>query len=864
MRKLFVFIGIFFSLSQFSYSVVNLLTPPNNFRCQDYVVEFTWEPYPGGVRSYALRVSTYPDLSNPVLDTSMLTTTSVVVTLPGADVQYYWRVLAIVNPNPLQLDSSDIWTFTTMPFPPSTIEPESNSLCNNLTTYFRWSPVNNAQNYRVQISNTEWFLTILKDTIVSSTSAYIKLPNWDTKYFWRVLATTNYGCATYFSIVDSFRTNRTPPSLLQPDDSLSSVWGPVTFAWNVPTNANSYNLQISTQPDFGVILYDDITSNKVVTKFITDYNTRFYWRVKAVYSDCETEFSNVRTFRTAYAPPQNLYPPKDTFCHSNTVTFKWDAVNGASSYRLQVTEGDSLNLNAIVLDTLINARQFTYYFGKSLQSYCWRVRAEDNQNIGLWNADTMRFKTTFSPPKHLSPQDGEETGITVKFAWSQDIPGSTFELQVSDTNNFNLIQHRIYDYSGLTKDTIVLKLPRFNKKYWWRVRVSDAYCRSDWSSPTYFRTKLLKPILTFPPNNSVKMPLQITFEWTKPEGWESFEIHISKDAQFNTIYAGRTGIITNSVTISDFEQSTKYYWRVRAVNKEDTSHWSDVFSFTTGPNPLEIPKLISPTNNGENFPLAVTFIWSSVPKAKYYQLQVAEDLQFSKKLYDVVNISDTFYLISDLKPMSEYFWRVLAYNDSSSSNWSSIWRFRTQPPLPQGPVYLSIPPNGSMGVNTALSLIWSPVQYAELYHLQVATDENFLAQTLVVDDSNLIQPQKYLTGLEFDKKYFWHVRAYNPAGSTPWSETWWFKTMVSSVEDGQGLFVISYNPYEKQLELKLLDDNFTVNKVVLSDLLGRSLFATSVAANQQIVLIPTNELSRGIYFVNIVSKNKTFVCKIIF
>jgi hypothetical protein len=860
MRGSIFFSLIFLIIAQLSFAAVNLVSPQNNYRCQSNTVDFVWEPYPGNNRTYALKVSAYSDLSNPIVDTSNITTTTVTIKLPGSNVQYYWRVLVVVNPSPLQLDSSDIWTFTTMPAPPTPIEPSSNASCTPLKVHFRWSPINNALNYRVQISTTNLFLTLTKDTIVSSTQADISVPNWNTKYFWRVSATTNYGCTTLYSNVDSFKTNRTPPNLVQPADSASSLWGQIDFEWNVPNNANSYNLQITTDPTFNIILYDDIVSNQNLNKTITDYNTRFYWRVKAVYTDCETEFSRARTFLTAYAPPTNLYPPLDTFCYSNNVQFQWDAVPGASRYRLQVSEADSFDLTKLVIDTLINARQFSYYLSKSLQYYTWRVRAEDNQNTGLWS-QTMRFQTTYAPPVHLSPSNGQETPLTVKFAWRRDIPTSTFELQISDTNNFNLILHRIYDLKGLTTDTITLKLPNFRKKYWWRLRASDAYCASDWSQPWYFITKLQKPNPTFPPNNSNKMPLQVTFEWDKPEGWERFEIHISKDPQFNTIYKGRTGLITNSVTIEDLEPNTTFYWRVRAINAQDTSQWSNIFRFTTGPNPLERPTLIYPINNSENQPITLTFIWSSVPRARYYQLQLAQDLQFKQIIYDILNINDTTYQIIDLKPLNEYFWRVLAYNDSVSSPWSTIWRFRTQPPKPNGPVYLSIPPNESIGVDVALSLIWAPVQYAEMYHLQVATDENFIETSLVVNDSTILQTNKYLTGLEYETKYFWHVRGYNPAGSTPWSDTWWFKTMVSKVEEGASIFIVTYNPIEKTLILTSPEKQITSARIQMFDIYGRIAFEMNTNDGQTIS-IPCKHLSSGLYFLKVVSTDRTFVFKI--
>lgn len=864
MRRLSINFFVLIFLIYNAFATVDLISPPNNFRCQDNDVSFVWSPYPGGARSYALRVSTYPDLSNPVLDTSMLTTTQVDVTLPGANVQYYWRVIAVVNPDPLVLDSSDIWTFTTMPYPPQTIAPESNSNCNSLEVYFRWSSVNDAQSYRLQISNTEWFLTIIKDTVVTSTQATVRVPNYDTKYYWRVSATTNYGCTTYYSIVDSFKTNRMPPVLLQPNDSITSIWGDISFSWNVPINANSYNLQISTDPNFSIVQYDEVTSNKSLIKTITDFNTRFYWRVKAVYSDCETDYSRVFTFLTAYDSPKNLYPLRDTQCISNKVDFLWDNVSGAKSYRLQVSPGMEFKADSLILDTLIKTRTFSYYFDASLQYYSWRVRAEDEGNVGLWS-DTMRFQTTYAPPKHIYPPNGVETSKTVVFKWTKDIPGSTFNLQVSDTTNFNLFSHRIFDLENLTADSIVLTLPHFNKVYYWRVQALDAYCRSDWSKPTSFKVKLQKPELTFPLNNSIKVPLKVTFEWTKPEGAESYQIVVSTDPLFRSIVQGRVGLTTNTVTISGFEPSTKYYWRVRAINPEDTSRWSDVFSFTTGPNPLEIPNLIAPLNNSEYQPTTLRLVWSSVPKALYYQLQVARDLQFTSTDFDIKNIEDTTYLLTNLESSTEYFWRVLAYNDSSTSLWSSVWRFRTVPPAPVGPVLLILPQNETVGLGVSISFIWNVVPYAYYYHLQVAKDPNFLETSLVVDDSTLIQPTKIVSDLEYNTQYFWHVRAYNPGGSTSWSDTWWFKTMVSSVEDEDLKAFLVFNPISRELIINMLelDSEFTPLKLEILDLLGNVVISKSIDSKTYSVSFDLANLSKGVYFVQIIGKSGLIKTKII-
>ncbi|MCX7880230.1 MAG: hypothetical protein N2517_06180 [Ignavibacteria bacterium] len=834
-----------------AFAVVTLLSPANNYDCQDPAsVIFSWQPYSQNVQSYQLKVSRFQNLSNPVVDTGGFTSTNVVITLPsGGEVRYYWRVTAIISLNPLVFDTSEVWTFTTMPNPPNTVSPSTNATCQPLRLNFRWSTINNQLTYRLQVATNPLFFNLVKDTIVFTNQATLTLPNYNTKYYWRVLGTTNYNCTTHYSKVDSFRTNRIPPTLLQPSRNATSIWGPVTFVWEVPDNANTYNLQITTDSTFSLILHDEITNSKSFTKQINDFNTVLYWRVKAVYSDCETDFSEVRRFRTAYDKPQDLSPANDTSCFPNQVNFAWGGVSGASSYRLQVSLGREFRLDSLVVDTLLNRRSFSYYFDKSLQYYTWRVRAEDKTNSGLWS-DTFRFQTTFAPPKIVSPPNTSETSVSVVFKWKIDQPRATFEFQVSDTSDFRDFRRIIFDYKGLSTDSIALKMPRFNKKYFWRVRASDAFCISSWSATSWFKTKLQAPVNTFPPNNSTKLPLRVQFEWEKPEGATNYQIQVSPDPQFRNIEFGLNGILTNSVVISGLEPVTKYFWRVRALNDDDTSRWSNVFNFTTGPNPLEIPVLYYPTNNASEQPTTLRFVWSKIPRATYYELQLSNDLNFHTIVHQIKNITDTSYVISNLSTYTDYFWRVQAYNDSTTSLWSAIWRFRTVPPVPQGPVLLIQPYNETTGLGTVVTLYWTSIQYSYYYHLQVSKeDPDFKKTNLVVDDSVLINHYRYITDLEYNKKYYWHVRAYNSAGSTPWSDTWWFKTMVSDVEEIQTPYLFSFNEITKTLLIHIPKENCNSANIEIFDLLGNRWVRKDFVNSANIFEVSCSNLPNGAYIV---------------
>lgn len=846
---------------QYSYGL-NLSSPANNEPCQDNDVIFIWEAVPNAL-SYSIKISRYSDLSNPFLDSSGITTTQVQKTVPGYSVRYYWQVKAIISISPLRVDSSQVWNFTTVTSAPILSQPSSNATCQPLALTFQWSNINNGVGYRIQISTTYSFASVVKDTSVSATSVSLKVSNYYTKYYWRVSGQTSEGCVTRWSAIDSFKTNRTPPTLVSPSNGQSSLYGNVTFQWSANPGATQYVLQITTDSTFSVVLDESVVTTTSTIKTLNYNNTTLFWRVMANYSDCQTDWSEVWRFRTMYALPDLLQPINDTTCVSNTVNFRWSSVNGSAQYRIQVFEGDIDAQNKVV-DSLVKSTSFTYYFPKSLQYYSWRVRAEDTTNTGLWS-DTFRFQTTFASPKHLSPANGTQTAISVVFKWSVDYPLSYFRIQVSTTPDFRDFRDYVFDIKDLAKDSIVLKMPNYFKKYYWRVKVYDINCQSDWSTPTEFTTILFPPTLTYPPNNATKMPLNFTCEWQKPVGAESYDFQLSKNMQFSPLVYGRVGLTTTALLVQDLEPNTTYYWRVKAKNSEGESQWSTSFSFTTTSNPLQIPNLIAPANNSIEQPVNVYFVWASVPRANYYELQLSEVSNFSSLLKSFKNIIDTAYFVSNLQNNKEYFWRVQAYNDSTSSAWSSVWRFVTQPPAPTQMVQLLSPAKEYVGTELALTLSWSEIPYAYYYHLQLAKDETFASNSIVIDDSALTKNSRYINNLEYNTTYYWHVRAYNSAGSTPWSETWWFKTIVTSIEDSKNIhsvpILIFFDPLYRQMSIRVLDNGISLDnaRVELFDANGKIVYRNEYESLIKEITIPVDNLASGVYFIRLILNNSTTV-----
>ncbi|MBL7993619.1 MAG: T9SS type A sorting domain-containing protein [Candidatus Kapabacteria bacterium] len=130
-----------------------------------------------------------------------------------------------------------------------------------------------------------------------------------------------------------------------------------------------------------------------------------------------------------------------------------------------------------------------------------------------------------------------------------------------------------------------------------------------------------------------------------------------------TPLAGRTGRARITVTISNGYSSV-----VRVLDVEVIA-------------PLVIPTipfLIAPPNGSTGLqPNSIRFLWSSVPGAFLYQVQVANDSLFDLIYLNNDQLTDTTWLVTDFGVNRQYFWRVRARFGLTNGGWSETWTFTT-------------------------------------------------------------------------------------------------------------------------------------------------------------------------------------------
>ncbi len=836
-----------------------LIQPDDKDSCTSRYYQFAWQQELEIV-DYELQISGNPYFTSYETHIPSTTETSAWVLLPQYNTSYWWRVFVRYQDG--TGDTSATFTFKTKYPEPTLVSPENNATCQKQRITFQWNRPENTRRYRIEVSDTVNFDRILFSRTVQDTNiATFTMGNYLTHYYWRVRANIRQNCTSDWSEVFTFRTAPSPAVIDYPLNNAKGINSFDTLKWHTELIADSFRVVISKNADLSEPIID--TNGIILNKFPFenfDLNTKYYWQVQATIWDCLTELSPIYSFNTLYEAPQTIAPVNNATCVSLFADIIWNQVPNTSAYTLLVSKhadmSDTFALKKNINDT---TTVITLDNGKAV--YYWTVKAEDNNNYGLWS-EVNSFTTTYYMPTLATPANNSVgQNMNLNITWNSNYTGIEYAVEVYYVENNNTV---ILISDTIDTKTLNITLPNYFTNYYWRVRVIGDDCVGQWSEPYIFRTKIKGPELVYPADNAVNVPYYLEFECENIIGADTYDFQISKDSLFtqDSIAFSRYNLAVNKLLCTILKPTTLYYWRARAKNVEGVTEWSNFFKFTTVIQGPDIPTLVYPANSAKTIPVNLEFKWVESPRADKYRLLISEKFDFSKIFKDTTGIDTNVCIVDGLKNYTNYYWKVLAINDSGATKYSTAWTFRTVSLPPANAPVLTSPAKGDTGLVLVPTFKWNAVKYAEKYILQIATNSDFNSESIVINNANVTGDIRGENVAKYSTEFFWRMKAINDGGETDWSEVFNFTTMINTVGVAEELYfkdlTISPNPAVNNISISFNSIKTNTAEIVIYSLTGQQVLTlsnTSIDTGINTFNINISNLETGMYYMQISTDN---------
>ncbi len=191
-------------------------------------------------------------------------------------------------------------------------------------------------------------------------------------------------------------------------------------------------------------------------------------------------------------------------------------------------------------------------------------------------------------------------------------------------------------------------------------------------------TKPVSPLLSMPYIHQMNVRDTVRIKWFYADQASAYHLQIGIDSTFNSnILFNLSSLTDTTLLIAGISGQVKYYWRVQASNIAGESIFSTIYDFTTG-FPVT-PLLSEPSHASLNVSLNPILKWAGSLTADTYRLQLSKSLTFNEQtiIVDTSGITDTTFYLENLKPLTNYFWRVAGINEYGSSLWSTSFGFKT-------------------------------------------------------------------------------------------------------------------------------------------------------------------------------------------
>gem|GEM_PF-1695973 len=191
-----------------------------------------------------------------------------------------------------------------------------------------------------------------------------------------------------------------------------------------------------------------------------------------------------------------------------------------------------------------------------------------------------------APPAMAHPlnNSADVACAPVTFQWDEAPGATSYELMIDEGTDF---VSPVLTLSGLATTSVDVAELNFYSQYYWRIRSHNEQGTGPWSPTAGFFTSYWNqtpaPLPATPMNGAVNVNVNPTvLVWNFVEGAANYRVQVSADADFTSLVADTSAVLTHYVLLRNvLEEASTYWWRVQCEGLAGTSDWSAVRSLST-------------------------------------------------------------------------------------------------------------------------------------------------------------------------------------------------------------------------------------------------------------------------------------------
>jgi hypothetical protein len=348
------------------------------------------------------------------------------------------------------------------------------------------------------------------------------------------------------------------------------------FTWKPIAGKQSYYFLVAKDPSFSNIVdyaWTKIPAYAPRTGFgpttYPDETTLYYWCVlPATNPDGTGAVGNplqaaAQSFQKQSTPPTRLSPADGTQFYSQP-SFRWTPTEGARRYRLQVAQDPSFGnpIDDVTTDSTAYTTNTTYPADTVLY---WRVRADDENGVGLTWSTTGTFQKKLSAPvlSASNPTGGEFLPV---WQWSPVQGAASYDIQIDkpngDSETFTGYRTPAGSFKRLTGTGI----------FHWRVRA--VFPRQDyggtpgpWSATGAFTREIGEPGGL----HTDATPDHVLLSWNPKAGVKQYRVEISGKPDFSSpVESVETDNYSYAPKLTDvaYLSGNQLYWHVAGIDND--------------------------------------------------------------------------------------------------------------------------------------------------------------------------------------------------------------------------------------------------------------------------------------------------------